>query len=95
MPWRIPIRAVWDHLAVVALLMASLSSALTVYLNDRRADEIQRDRLASCVRGYDGIRLVFEPFVAGAPADRVRLFNNRIEELKTNCGQQTGVKETP
>lgn len=95
MPWRIPIRAVWNHLAVVALLLASLSSALTVYLNDRRADEIQRDRLASCIRGYDGIRSVFEPFFEGAPADRVRLFNDRIDELKARCGQQTGVKEKP
>lgn len=107
MPWRRPIRAVWHNAAVVALLLASLSSAAVLYValdardhdraniarNQLLISDIQRDRLASCIRTYEAFREVFQPFFSGAPRARVRQFNRRIDRFQRRCPQQVGVTD--
>lgn len=101
MPHRRAARFLWHNLAVVALLLAALSSSLSLYLNGERLDDINRDRVVSCVRTYEGVREVFKPFFR-AKSQRTRReqrnvdrFNERVDELKARCGQQTGVRRQP
>jgi len=65
--------------------------------NHERIMDIQRGRLESCQRTYEGIRQVFRPFFA-PPQKRsaherlvIKKFNHRIEALKAQCDDQTHV----
>lgn len=98
MPWRVPLRQAKAHSAFTALLLAVLlSSSLTVYLNERRAAETDRERISSCVRGYEGTRSVFRVFFRRkslrTPKQQqdIEKFNTRIDQLKAGCPRQ--VKE--
>lgn len=100
MPWRKPIRWSVRHSAFSAFLLAViLSSALAVYLNDQRVNDIQKDRVKSCQRTYEGVREVFKPFFrtkrlrTEKEQANVDKFNARIDELKAGCGDQTGVSD--
>ena len=61
---------------------------------NERIAQIQQARLQSCRLTYDGIRLIFQPFLprhpTGAEKIRVRRFNNRIRYLKRGCAKQIG-----
>lgn len=105
MPHRRALRALWHHLAIVALLLASLSSALVLYFNGERSDadsriitDIQADRLKSCMATYEGIRQVFKPFFrtksqrTDDEQRQIDKFNQRVDFLKSRCTVQTGVK---
>lgn len=100
MPWRKPIRWSVRHSAFTAFLLAViLSSAIAVYLNSERVDDIQKDRVASCQRTYEGVREVFRPFFRTKRLRTVKeqgnidRFNARIDELKAGCDEQTGVSD--
>lgn len=100
MPHRHAYRSLQKHSAFTALLLAVLlSSSLTVYLNQRRVDEIDKQRVTSCQRTYEGVRDVFRPFFRTkrirTPREQrnVDKFNRTVNQLKARCGQQTGVKE--
>jgi hypothetical protein len=52
---------------------------------------IQRNRIETCEEGYEGTRRLFKPFFAGAPKNDVRLFNNRIDQLKSECAERVDI----
>ena len=76
MPWRKPIKKVWANMAVVALLLATLSTTAGYVANTHRAREnrklivengeriadIQQARIFSCQTTYEGIRQVLRIF---------------------------------
>lgn len=57
---------------------------------------IQNSRLESCQRTYSGIQDVFEVFFSEEPnaveQKNIDKFNDRIEELRSQCDEQTGVR---
>lgn len=61
--------------------------------NQKRINEIQAARVASCRATYEGVRKVFKPFITDPKNPQVIKFNNRIDELKKACPTQTRVKK--
>ena len=61
---------------------------------DERLAQIQKARIQSCKLTYEGVRRVFQPFIpnhaTGPERERVRKFNDRIDELKRDCKNQIG-----
>lgn len=82
------------HAATRAASTAKTSKGLTTE-NQKRINEIQAARVASCKRTYEGIREVFKPFTTNPKDPNVIKFNNRIDQLKANCPIQTHVKKKP
>lgn len=71
--------------------------------HDLRAqtNHIQKSRIESCERGYEGTRSVFKPFfvhpgphVPQKQIDDQRKFNRIINRLKSGCAVQVGVTTT-
>jgi hypothetical protein len=83
-PWR------WRALTLWIILFTAFSFWQYTALQD--------SRVSSCKRTYEGIRLVFQPFLppeeAATPQQvrNIEKFNNRITVLKANCDKQTEVK---
>lgn len=74
----------------VAFTVGLLLPVALLTLSDKDR-QIQRDRVDSCRATYEGVREVFQPFLASAPPGDVRTFNRRVDALKARCGRQTGV----
>lgn len=97
MPRRLLRKAFWGrHLAVFTLILtALLNTALIVELvttNGDRIDDIQRARVESCRRTYEGVRQIFQPFLAKSPDRKgVQIFNSRVDDLKAQCPAQVHV----
>lgn len=58
---------------------------------------IQRSRLHSCRQNYDGLRLLFQPFLnrpgqTAQERDDEKKFTHRIDLLKGKCAAQTSTK---
>jgi hypothetical protein len=65
--------------------------------NENRIDDIQSSRRASCEETYSAFRIVFKPFLPPKPRSpevqaRLDSFNNRIDELRRGCANQTNPK---
>jgi hypothetical protein len=68
--------------------------------NTNRIHDIQRSRVESCQRTYEGIRQVFKPFFPDPPRtqkqiDDLEKFNTLINKLKNKCDQQTHTSSVP
>jgi hypothetical protein len=75
----------------------SLTTALLVRENSQRIKEIQKSRVDSCKRTYNGIREVFLPFFPPPPRtpqqiDNLEKFNTTINNLAKACIKQTKTK---
>jgi len=62
--------------------------------NSTRIGDIQRSRIESCQKTYEGIREVFKPFFPNPPRtqkqiDNLEKFNTTINTLKKACDKQT------
>lgn len=68
--------------------------------HDLRAqtNNIQKSRVESCQRGYDGTRLLFKPFFPADPnkyTPQQKKFNARVDLLKRRCPKQVGIPTNP
>lgn len=64
----------------------------------RQTADIQKSRLESCERGYEGTRSVFKPFFPADPkkyTPQQKKFQKIIDRLKEHCAIQTGVGTNP
>jgi hypothetical protein len=68
--------------------------AFVVRANGHRVDDIQRSRIESCERTYEGVRTVFEQFYPKPPRTQkqmndIQKFNKTINKLVAGCTAQT------
>lgn len=67
--------------------------------NEDRIVDIQASRIESCQRTYEGIREVFQPLLppeserTEKQKENLKKFNDKIDELKSNCPKQTQPKK--
>lgn len=65
-----------------------------VISNNNLIKEIQKSRIESCQRTYEGVREVFRPLFPPPPRTKeqsrsLKLFNETIDDLKQGCITQT------
>lgn len=96
---------VWDNLATISILgMLAVLTFFGVQIinltehNHDRIRDIQKSRVESCERTYEGVRQVFDPFLPDHPRGKqrrdIQKFNDTIDRLKRTCPKQTSPKET-
>lgn len=74
------------------------ANKLLLVENTNRITDIQKSRTESCQRTYEGIREVLRPFFPPPPRTETQQanldkFNDKVDELKTNCTKQTDPQE--
>lgn len=95
-------------IATVVLYLSVVALAVFVFVdttnrtaqNRERIGDIQRSRVESCERSYEGIREVFRPLFPRSddPAtprnelNDLATFNRTIDRLKAGCAQQISTK---
>lgn len=89
---------IWDNLATASILGALAVLACGFYLivhnNDARINDIQKSRIESCRRTYEGVRQVFQPLLPPrkkqTPKQRsdIDKFNTTVNNLKHGCVKQ-------
>lgn len=84
----------WRWLLIVWLAGFTIALIFAYNANSHRVSDIQKSRLTSCERTYEGIREVFKPFFpppkTATPkqlADQSK-FNRTIIHLKARCATQ-------
>ena len=98
MPRKIVTVRRWE--VVIAFVMVTASYViglwLIVHLNNERIADINKSRLESCQRTYEGVRQVFRVFFPDDPkgeqAQDIHKFNRRVDALKRGCERQTATK---
>lgn len=85
---------IWHWLLIIWLTGFTVALIFAYDANSNRVSDIQKSRLASCERTYEGIREVFKPFFPpkgkATPkqlSDQAK-FNHTINRLKTRCATQ-------
>lgn len=83
----------WKTALTIWLALFTIFLIIGWEANQNRIKDIQRSRVQSCERTYEGIRMVFKPFLAGPQTQKqkknIQKFNNRIDTLKSKCVIQT------
>lgn len=86
-------------LMAFAYLVIGVGISSSFYANGNRVSDLQRSRVESCERTYEGVRLIFKPFLppAGTRTPKqqrdLKRFNDRVDNLKARCDEQ--VKGAP
>ena len=95
--WQVGLAFTMVTLAFVVGLvwLTHVSHEVSVKNHDRIAD-IQRGRLESCQRTYEGVRQAFKPFFKRSRTTAegrrdLRTFNRNIDHLKAQCDDKTHV----
>lgn len=82
----------YGWLTVLLSLITGVLVSVVLWQSVQRTREIERSRVASCELTYEGIRQIFQPFIASStPRERsnLRRINRRIDHLKSLCPEQT------
>lgn len=98
MPRRVVVLHRWQIASAFAAVTLAFVGAAGWLTHQQR--EIQRERVASCERTYEGVREVFRPFFRPTKVRTrkerhdIRKFNRTVQRLKAHCDKQITTKGT-